>query len=1007
MNKNTAERNLLYAGLGLQLGILSKDKVIRAFTEWLFDKTKPLREILIAQKALTEEEGKALEIAVEANIKQEGGEKEALASLNQIKDLESDLDHLDDQDLYQTFCSAVSLKQSQKIESTENQISKTINNLLPKPTKSHSINNESINRFERQQFLDAGNLGEIYFARDSELNRTVVNKYIRPDRAHESLTQALFHLEGEVTGALEHPGIVPVYGLGKDSKNRSYYAMRYINGRKLTRVIAEYHNISKGNIGKKQEVLVGLLQSFESACLAIEYAHQKGVIHCDIKPDNIMIGNYGEVFVVDWGLVIVHGLALNTPVEDNLDTLDLGQMPRYQPSDLASSGLHQKQGGSRRGVGGTPAYMAPEQLKATRKDDISLISPATDIYALGSTLFQILTGKAPHLPKKDSKEKITDFELRIMEGKIPAPKDLNPNLPNSLNAIVLKAMCLKPKDRYGSARNLAEDIKRFLADEPVQAYQEPLLEKTKRWVRKNRTLVGAAMVVLMLVTVGAMCFGFITSRFNAQLRVSEGKALNQQKIAEAQKAKAVQANGILVTYLDSGTPSRILKAFIFAFCRPNVVREDMISAAALTSIPNSFFELGEKKILEDSPDDPQFGMHVKLAFAGIYRSRGMLKQALELQNKVLDSTRNNQNLDPWERGLIHREFAWTNQILGDFEAALTNYDLAVAEFKTDREATLNKDSRQARELANLHLLRAYFNFEIFDFEKASKELDFAFLASDDKEIKNITLGLKALNQALDKPFTPELIQSAIVVMDLIAPGASKDIDFLSIVQSLSKKSGLAIFGQKDTISLSNDIRVSFQKHLGEYNFFTILGESQIATFLLRNGKTKEGFALFDQLILKLKKIGVFYSPSVIGGILSPYTDFTLDTNDPDRIEKIYQINKDFKEKTVLQFVKQSQMAIQVNSHYCIVLISMKKFAEARDVYSELLENLKSSNNTIFHLSSYQLLKLIERIEMIDENNEKLKALYELFHKRVTAEFKSTDKFKIKDRIASIEKKLKE
>ena len=1007
MNKNHAERNLLFAGLGLQLGILSKDKVIRAFTEWLFDKSKPLGEILVAQKGISEEECKALEIAVDANIKQEGGEKEALASLDQVKNLESDLDHLDDQDLYQTFCSAVSMRQSLVHKTNENKTSKPEINLSPEKPKSQRILEKTTDRFERQQFLDAGNLGEIYFARDSELNRTIVNKYIRPDRAHEDLTQALFHLEGEVTGALEHPGIVPVYGLGKDSKDRRYYAMRYINGQKLSRVIADYHGISKGNTGKKQEVLVGLLQSFESACLAIEYAHQKGVIHCDIKPDNIMIGNFGEVFVVDWGLVVVHGLALNTPVEDTLDTLDLGQMPPYRPSDLASSGLHQKQGGSRQGVGGTPAYMAPEQLKATREDDVSLISPAADVYALGSTLFQILTEKAPHLPKKDTKEKMVDFEQRIMEGKIPAPRDLNSSIPKGLNAIVMKAMALNPKDRYATSRNLAEDVKRFLADEPVQAYQEPILEKTKRWIRKNRTLVGAAMVVLMLVTVGAVCFGFVTSRFNAQLRVSEGKAVNQQKIAEAQKAKAVQANSILVTYLDSGTPSRILKAFMYAFCRPNVVREEMVSAAALTSIPDSFFQLGEKKILEDSPNDPQFGMHVKLAFAGIYRSRGLLKQALELQNNVLDFSRNNKDLDPWERGLVYREYAWTKQLLGDFESALINYNLAIQEFKQDKVALNNKDSRQAREFANLYLLRAYFYFEILDFNQASQELDSAFLACDDKEIKNIALGIKELNLLLDKPFTPGLIQNFIEAMELIAPGAGKDIDFLNIMQVLSKKTGFQLFGQKDMVALSGDINSSFRKYLGDNNFFTLMGESQIGLFLLKNGKTKEGFILFDKVIAKIEKNDLVCSPSFASGVLSPYTDFALDVKDASQLAKINKINKEFYDQTKINFGKKSQAALHASTFFCITLISMKKYDEAKELITEISENLKTSNDIIFPVSANQLLKLIERIEPLDENNEKLKTLFALFNKRVSAEFKSRDRFKIKERIAQIEKKIKE
>jgi tetratricopeptide (TPR) repeat protein len=568
-------------------------------------------------------------------------------------------------------------------------------------------------------------------------------------------------------------------------------------------------------------------------------------------------------------------------------------------------------------------------------------------------------------------------------------------------------MALNPKDRYATSRNLAEDVKRFLADEPVQAYQEPVLEKTKRWIRKNRTLVGAAMVVLMLVTVGAMCFGFVTSRFNAQLRVSEGKAVNQQKIAEAQKAKAVQANSILVTYLDSGTPSRILKAFMYAFCRPNVVREEMVSAAALTSIPDSFFQLGEKKILEDSPNDPQFGMHVKLAFAGIYRSRGLLKQALELQNNVLDFSRNNKDLDPWERGLVYREYAWTKQLLGDFESALINYNLAIQEFKQDKVALNNKGSRQAREFANLHLLRAYFYFEILDFNQASQELDSAFLASDDKEVKNIALGIKELHLLMDKPLTPGLIQNAIEAMELIAPGAGKDIDFLSIVQVLSNKTGIQLFGQKDMVALSGDINSSFRKYLGDYNSFTLIGESHIATFLLKNGKTKEGFTLFDKVIGKLKKTEVFLSPSIVTGVLTPYTDFALDSKETEQLTKIHQINKEYKNQANINFGKNSQSALHASTFFCVTLISMKKHDEAKELITEISENLKTSNDIIFPISANQLLKLIERLGPIDQNNELLKSLFALFNKRTSAEFKSRDRFKIKERIAQIEKKIKE
>ena len=535
-NRN-AEHNLIFAGLGLQLGIIAKDKVIRAFTEWLFDKTRPLGEILVHQKAITPEQRKTLESAVTAHIQQEGGEQKALASLNHVKDLESDLDHLADNDLNQSLDGAVTQRklmgmdvlfsQSHDSESSSTNIKGTFSSPEGKQT----------DRFERQQFLDSGNLGEVFFAKDTELNRTVVAKYIRPEMSGNNLKQALFHLEGEVTGSLEHPSVVPVYGLGKDTKGRLYYAMRYIRGKKLSRVIAEYH---RKEAGLKQEALTGLLQNFQAVCLAIEYAHSKGVLHCDIKTDNIMIGDYGEVFVVDWGLVVVCGDVKGSSDLNQTETLDSGIIPQYKPSELASSGLHKQQGGSRRGVGGTPAYMAPEQFTATISENISLVTPKADIYALGSTLYHILTGKAPHLPKAGIKESPDAFYFRITTGMIPTPREKDASIPKLLEQIVLKAMEVEPGDRYASARELAEDIKRYVSDEPVHAYQESGLEKSRRWIRKNRSLFGAAMVMLLLVAMGAIGFGFVTSQFNKELIIERDRANSNEKLAKYNEELAQQ-----------------------------------------------------------------------------------------------------------------------------------------------------------------------------------------------------------------------------------------------------------------------------------------------------------------------------------------------------------------------------------------------------------------------------------------------------------------------------------
>ena len=468
-NRN-AEHNLIFAGLGLQLGIIAKDKVIRAFTEWLFDKARPLGEILVHQKAITPEQWKTLESVVEAHIQQEGGEQKALASLKNARALEDELNHLEDEDINNTILPAI----------TSQKGIPGIPQPLPTSPPTPKVDSQgTIDRFERGAFLDAGNLGEIYFAKDKELNRTVVTKYIKPEIANEQTHQALFHLEGEVTGALEHPSIVPVYGLNKDSKGRLYYAMRYIPGRRLTRVIQEYHRISHSEKESKREAFISLLQNFHAACLAIEYAHIKGVLHCDIKPDNIMVGDFGEVFVVDWGLAVVQSKKIETQSPDPQMTIDEGQIPTFRPSESAARGLHINQGGSRYGVGGTPAYMAPEQLQATKLNNILLIDSPSDIYGLGATLYHITTGKAPHLPIKQPRESLDDFHGRIMDGKFPKPNEMNKSVPHLLSAIVMKAMALNPQDRYTSARDLAEDIKWFMANNPVTAYETPLHEEQK------------------------------------------------------------------------------------------------------------------------------------------------------------------------------------------------------------------------------------------------------------------------------------------------------------------------------------------------------------------------------------------------------------------------------------------------------------------------------------------------------------------------------------------------
>ncbi len=672
----TAKTNLHFATLGIQMGMLSKEQVILAFTKWRLDNSKTLAQMLLDQKALTEEQAGVLLTAVTTHIQKEGDLDKALASLPQIKVLQSDLERLGDQDIQATqeFQDIQATQGFQDIQATRDfvdQKGKTQGlvdtKLTSQPTHASPFQTSgqapvTKDRFEKQQFFDAGNLGELFFAKDTELNRSVVTKYIKSERANEALTQALFLLEGEVTGALEHPNIVPVYGLGKDSQGNHFYAMRYIRGRKLTKAIEEYQAIPASEAGKKQKFLIGLLQNFQAVCNAIGFAHTKGVLHCDIKPDNIMVGDFGEVFVVDWGLVVVYGEAAK-PVPANkksFSTLDVSQVQPYFPSDSAVSGLHQNQGGDRQAVGGTPAYMAPEQLQATMQEDVSLLGPAADIYALGGTLFQILTGKPPHLSKKNPNEKMGAFHKRILQGDFTRPREWTPNVPKPLEAIVLKAMSLEPGARYASAKDLTEEVNRWLADEPVLADRETLLEKSRRWARKNRTAVAIGAVLLVSLAVGGMGFGFITQGFNEKLSISEKEARDSAVVADTERARAEIKEKEAQTNL-------VLAEEQHSIAVANEKLAKRRERAAIEAVKQYGKAVSDNPELKNRPELESL-------------RKDLLKEPIRFFKELSDQLRSEKNTTPESlhslaKGLV--ELAYLTDEIGDWEDAIGSYKQAI------------------------------------------------------------------------------------------------------------------------------------------------------------------------------------------------------------------------------------------------------------------------------------------------------------------------------------------
>ncbi len=361
-----------------------------------------------------------------------------------------------------------------------------------------------------------GGLGQVWLAIDGQLNREVALKELKPERGENAEGSARLIKEAQITGQLEHPNIIPVYELVRGGVGEApFYTMRFMRGRTLRERIDDYHKSRLAGAENRLE-LRQLLSIFVGVCNALAYAHSRGVVHRDLKPHNVMLGDFGEVIVIDWGLA---------------KTVD----QREEASDFRvievgdSIGLEATMEGK---VLGTPAFASPEQADGK----VSLTDERSDIYGLGAILFMILTSVPPHRGTESGNTARDTMDLlrQISTGQTPRAKSVQPSAPEALDAIAAKAMSKERAQRYSKASELAEDVQRWLGDEPVSAYRDPLGERIRRWARRHRTWTQAAVAVLIAVTlVSAIAALFVNAARNrvAESLFAEQKALNAEKLA--------------------------------------------------------------------------------------------------------------------------------------------------------------------------------------------------------------------------------------------------------------------------------------------------------------------------------------------------------------------------------------------------------------------------------------------------------------------------------------------
>ncbi len=363
---------------------------------------------------------------------------------------------------------------------------------------------ESPGRYEYLQEVGRGGIGRVLLAYDRHTGRQVAVKELLSVQLEPTAGAVRrFLREARVTAQLEHPGIVPVYEIGRRSDGTFYYVMRLIRGRTLAGALAEAGDLSSR---------MSLLHHFLNLCHAVAFAHSKGVLHRDLKPHNVMIGEFGETILIDWGLAKGAESLTDSEYDGRIEAL----RQLAEGETMLGKAV------------GTPAYMPPEQARGRPVDE------AADVYALGAVLYEILTGRPPFLGRNAQEIllQVLAYERGVTE--VLKPTDLEPEVPADLAAVAMRALSRHPEDRYPSARELAADVENFLTGRHVTAYRYSPWEALLRFVRRHKAAVTAAASILIAV-VAALVVVSLSYRREAEAR---RQAVEARRLEHSQRLEA-------------------------------------------------------------------------------------------------------------------------------------------------------------------------------------------------------------------------------------------------------------------------------------------------------------------------------------------------------------------------------------------------------------------------------------------------------------------------------------
>ena len=370
-------------------------------------------------------------------------------------------------------------------------------------------------RYKELRTFAKGGMGRIVLVHDTHLGRDVAFKQLLPELSGQMAgvsggptapgMAARFVQEARITGQLEHPSIIPVYEMGYRDDGSLYYTMRFVRGKSLEAEIEARPRL---------EDRLRLLPHFLDLCHAVAYAHSRGVIHRDLKPLNVLVGEFGETVVIDWGIAKAKDAG-------DLNAGDLRAAARTMREVETGETMQTAYGQTI----GSPMYMSPEQAAGA----LEAIDERSDVYGLGAVLYAILTGRPPYhgLSLRGFLERVAEFP--------PKPVgQLEKNAPKELAAVCARAMARAPEERYATARELAAEIEQYLSGGLVSAYTYAFHELARRFVRRYRTVLAtAAAAAVLLLFLGVYSY--------VRVRSERDFALAQQRTAEEERSRAQRA----------------------------------------------------------------------------------------------------------------------------------------------------------------------------------------------------------------------------------------------------------------------------------------------------------------------------------------------------------------------------------------------------------------------------------------------------------------------------------